>query len=246
MLVRHDVGATHPGRGRPGRAGEGRLPAWRPPEGRPSTSATSRSRYSAAGDSVRLAAWARTGERIAVRMSRSAWDDLVAQMSTFVGLLLRDELQIRARWVRAVGRAGSRSCGICTPGSLPMTPPGPISTDSDPNRLVRRRTPGTTELASQLRTMGVLHVTGVFNLEEMAAANQGDRPPGGPRPPGCRPVVVGDRRERHTRRLPTRLHHGSVLLSCRRSRAIPRVRRLGTLLDPELRIAPDRMEGPPC
>ena len=100
------------------------------------------------------------------------------------------------------------------------------------------------ELAAQLRTMGFLHVTGVFTADEMAAANREvDRlaslaRPGDDQswwvtnevgdPALCRLVYV-------TLRSP-------VLAALEGD---PRFRRLGTLLDPTLAIAPDRMEGTP-
>ncbi len=195
--------------------------------------------YSVDGNSVHCDVGA-DGGAIAVRMSRHAWDDLVAQMSTFVGLLLRDELRFE--------RGGFEQLADWEPvlrylhaGIPPYDPARADFEGRDPTASFAADT-ADDELASQLRTMGVLHVTGVFNLEEMAAANREiDRlaalaHPGDDQswwatdengtPAVCRLVYTTLR---------------SPLLSSLEND--PRVRRLGTLLDPELRVAPDRMEG---
>ena len=90
--------------------------------------------------------------------------------------------------------------------------------------------------------MGYLHVTGVFDAEEMAAANREiDRLAALARPGDDRSwwVTNEDGSAALCRLVYTTLR--SPLLAA--LECDHRVRRLGTLLDPGLSIAPDRMEG---
>jgi hypothetical protein len=136
--------------------------------------------YTSDGTTVRGEA-GQDGGAVAVRLSRRSWDDLVAQMSTFVGLLLRDELHFE--------RGGFDKLADWEPvlrylhaGIPPYDPSRTDLQGRDPAAAFAADT-GDAELASQLATMGYLHVTGVFSPEEMAAANrEGDRPTDGARP----------------------------------------------------------------
>jgi hypothetical protein len=197
--------------------------------------------YSVDGSTVRCEVGKDTGAT-AVRLSRRAWDDLVGQMRTFVGLLLGDELQMErggfeqlADWepVLRYLHAGIPPYDPSRADFEGRDPAGAFSVDTDD-----------AELAAQLRVMGYLHVTGVFTTEEMDAANREvDRLALLARPGDDQSWWVTD-------------EDGSPAL-CRlvyatlRSPQLaalegdPRVRRLGTLLDPTLAIAPDRMEGTP-
>ncbi|MGA2836996.1 MAG: phytanoyl-CoA dioxygenase family protein [Acidimicrobiales bacterium] len=195
--------------------------------------------YTADGASVCCEVGADTGAT-AVRLSRRAWDDLVAQASTFVGLLLRDELQFE--------RGGFDRLADWEPvlrylhaGIPPYDPSRADFEGRDPAAAFAADTDDS-ELASQLRTMGYLHVTGVFSAEEMAAANlEIDRLASLARPGDDRSwwVTREDGSSALCRLVYTTLR--SPLLAA--LEGDPRVRRLGTLLDPELAIAPDRMEG---
>ncbi len=197
--------------------------------------------YTSDGTTVHCKIGMDTGET-AVRLGRRAWDDLVGQMRTFVGLLLSDELHMErgefeqlADWEPVLRYLHA--------GIPPYDPSRVDFEDRDPTATYSVDTEDA-ELATQLQTMGYLHVTGVFTAEEMEAANREvDRlaslaVPGDDRswwvtdeagaPALCRLVYATLR---------------SPLLAA--LEGDPRVRRLGTLLDPTLAIAPDRMEGSP-
>jgi hypothetical protein len=197
--------------------------------------------YTSDGTTVRCKIGTDTGAA-AVRLSRRAWDDLVGQMRTFVGLLLSDELHMErgefeqlADWEPVLRYLHA--------GIPPYDPSRVDFEDRDPAAAYSVDTEDA-ELAAQLRTMGYLHVTGVFTAEEMDAANlEVDRLaslalPGDDQswwvtdevgsPALCRLVYATLR---------------SPLLAA--LEGDPRVRRLGTLLDPTLATAPDRMEGTP-
>jgi len=176
----------------------------------------------------------------AVRLSRRAWDDLVGQMRTFVGLLLGDELHME--------RGGFEQLSEWEPvlrylhaGIPPYDPSRADFEGRDPVAAFPADTEDA-ELAAQLRTMGYLHVTGVFTAEEMDAANREvDRLASLARPGDDRSWWVTDEGGS-----PALCRLVYATLRSPRLAALegdPRVRRLGTLLDPTLAIAPDRMEG---
>ena len=98
------------------------------------------------------------------------------------------------------------------------------------------------ELAAQLRTMGFLHLVSVFSAEEMAQANaEIDRLAALARPGDDRSWwVTTERGDSALCRLVYTTLRSPVLAALE---ADPRVRRLATLLDPAVRLAPDRMEG---
>jgi len=180
------------------------------------------------------------GGATAVRVSRQGWDDLVAQMSTFVGLLLRDELEFE--------RGGFGQLADWEPvlrylhaGIPPYDPSRADLQGRDPAASFAADTEDG-ELAAQLGTMGYLHVTGVFSREEMAEANREiDRLAELARPGDDQSwwVTTEDGTSAVCRLVYATLR-SSLLASIESD---PRVRRLGTLLDPTLDIAPDRMEG---
>ncbi|KKC06003.1 hypothetical protein AWC17_20915 [Mycobacterium nebraskense] len=177
---------------------------------------------------------------VAVRLSRQAWDDMTGQVRTIINLLLSNDL--------AFERGGFEQLADWDPilrylhaGIPPYDPARADLEGRDPHAAFALDA-SDAELAAQLQTMGYLHVKGVFGADEMRVAN------------------------REIDRLAAQAHAGddqswwataedgsSVL--CRlvyatlRSPALaalesdPRVRRLGTLIDPALRVAPDRMEG---
>lgn len=177
---------------------------------------------------------------VVVRLSRQAWADLVGQVRTAINLLLSNEL--------AFERGGFEQLADWDPilrylhaGVPPYDPARADFHGRDPAATFTLDADDA-ELAAQLRTMGYLHVKSVFSAEEMRAANQEvDRLAAQARPGDDESwwVTGGD----------------GVSVLCRlvyatlRSPALaaldddPRVRRLGTLIDPALRAAPDRMEG---
>jgi len=197
--------------------------------------------YTVDGTTIRCEIGMDTGAT-AVRLSRPAWDDLVGQMRTFVGLLLSDELHME--------RGGFEQLADWEPvlrylhaGIPPYDPSRADFGGRDPAAAFPVDT-GDAELAAQLGTMGYLHVTGVFTAEEMEAANREvDRLASLARPGDDQSWWVTD--EDGSRAL-CRLVYATLrspLLAA--LEGDPRVRRLGTLLDPTLAIAPDRMEGTP-
>jgi phytanoyl-CoA dioxygenase PhyH len=195
--------------------------------------------YTTTGASVQVTEDRADGATV-VRLSRHAWDDLVAQVRTFVGLFLGNELTFE--------RGGFEQLADWDPvlkylhaGIPPYAPTAADFAGRSPTASFPADTDDA-ELAAQLATMGVLHVTGVFSAEEMAAVNaEVDRLAALAQPDDdeswwastddgsrvlCRLVYAGQR---------------SPLLA--ELEQDPRVRRFGTLLDPDLRVASDRMEG---
>jgi hypothetical protein len=195
--------------------------------------------YIADGTSVRCEVGRDLGAT-AVRLSRRAWDDLVSQMSTFVGLLLRDELHVE--------RGGFDRLADWEPvlrylhaGIPPFDPTRASLEGRDPSAAFAAETEDS-ELAAQLQTTGYLHVTGVFSAAEMVEANhEVDRLASLARPGDDQSwwVTDEDGSPALCRLVYTTLR--SPLLA--EMEADPRVRRLGKLLDQELEAAPDRMEG---
>jgi phytanoyl-CoA dioxygenase PhyH len=177
---------------------------------------------------------------IAVRLNRVAWDDLVGQVRTFVGLTLGDDLTLeRGRFEQL---ADWDPVLKYVHAGIPPYDPSRVDFDGrDPAAAFAAETDDA-ELAAQLRTMGYLHVKGVFSAEEMTAADREiDRLASLARsgddeswwvttedgsPALCRLVYASLR--------------SPVLAALEGD---PRVRRLGTLLDADVKIAPDRMEG---
>lgn len=197
--------------------------------------------YTAEGATIRCDGGLDTGA-IAVRLSGQAWEDLVGQMRTFVGLLLADEL--------VMVRGGFEQLAVWEPvlrylhaGIPPYDPARADLGSRDPAASFPADT-DEGELADQLRTMGYLHVTGVFTPEEMDAANREvDRLAAMARPGDDQSWWVTDEGGSPALcRLVYATLRSEVLATLEQD---PRVRRLGMLLDPTLAIAPDRMEGSP-
>ena len=191
------------------------------------------------GTSVRCESGKDTGTT-AVRMSRRSWDDLVGQMTTFVGLLLRGELHF--------DKGGFDQLSAWEPvlrylhaGIPPYEPSRADFAGRDPAAAFGADTDDA-ELAAQLRTMGYLHIKGVFSADEMAAANDEiDRLAALARPGDDQSWWVTN--EDGSSAL-CRLVYASLRSSLLAGMdSDPRVRRLGELLGPDVKIAPDRMEG---
>ncbi|HTY34136.1 phytanoyl-CoA dioxygenase family protein [Mycobacterium sp.] len=195
--------------------------------------------YAVDGPTIRVDEGRDDGPAV-VRLSRQAWDDMVNQVRTVINLLLSNDLLFE--------RGGFEQLADWDPilrylhAGIPPYDPARADLQGRDPRAVFTLAAGDDELAAQLRTMGYLHVRGVFGPDEMQAANREvDRLAAQARPGDdqswwataedgtgvlCRLVYA-------TLRSP-------VLAALEND---PRVRRLGTLIDPALRAAPDRMEG---
>jgi len=175
-----------------------------------------------------------------VRLSRQAWDDMVGQVRTIINLLLSNDLSFE--------RGGFEQLADWDPvlrylhAGIPPYDPARVDLHGRDPLAAFTLDAGDAELAAQLQTMGYLHVKGVFGAYEMRAANHEiDRLAAQACPGDDQSWWVAD-------------EDGSSVL-CRlvyatlRSPALaalendPRVHRLGTLVNPALRTAPDRMEG---
>lgn len=177
---------------------------------------------------------------VVVRLSRQAWKDVVGQVRTVINLLLSDDLSFE--------RGGFEQLADWDPvlrylhaGIPPYDPARADLKGRDP---LAAFTPDAddAELAAQLQTMGYLHFKGVFDADEMLAANREiDRLADRARPGDDQSwwVTAEDGRSVLCRLVYATLR--SPVLAALENDA--RVRRLGTLTDPALRAAPDRMEG---
>lgn len=195
--------------------------------------------YAVDGATIRVDG-GRTDSAVVVRLSWQAWGDLVGQIRTAINLLLSNELGFE--------RGGFEQLADWDPilrylhaGIPPYDPSRADFAGRDPAATFTLDTDDA-ELAAQLQTMGYLHVRSVFTAEEMRAANREiDRLAARARPGDDESwwVTTGDGAEVLCRLVYATLR-SSVLAALESD---PRVRRLGTLLDPALRAAPDRMEG---
>ena len=180
------------------------------------------------------------GGDTAVRVSPEAWNDLTSQMRTFVGLMLTDDLVVeRGSFDRLFD--WEPALRYLHAGIVPYDPSRAAFHGRDPLASFTLATPDE-ELAAQLNTMGYLHVKKVFSQEEMDAANEEvDRLIELARPGDDQSWWVT--KEDGSSAL-CRLVYASLRSSLFASMEVdPRIRRLGTLLDPSLKTAPDRMEG---
>lgn len=195
--------------------------------------------YTAADGTV-VAEDGRRDGATAVRLGRQAWDDLVGQIRTFVGLFLAGDLEFE--------RGGFEQLADWDPvlkymhaGIPPYDPARADFEGRDPAAAFAAGT-AEAELAAQLRTMGYLHIKRVFEPEEMETANREvDRLAAMARPGDDQSwwVTTEDGSQELCRLVYTSLR-SSVLAALEND---PRIKRLGTLLDPGHKVAPDRMEG---
>ncbi|OBK56068.1 hypothetical protein A5656_20095 [Mycobacterium gordonae] len=195
--------------------------------------------YAVDGATIRVDG-GRTDSAVVVRLSRQAWGDLVGQIRTAINLLLSNELGFE--------RGGFEQLADWDPilrylhaGIPPYDPSRADFAGRDPAATFTLDTDDA-GLAAQLQTMGYLHVRSVFTAEEMRAANREiDRLAARARPGDDESwwVTTDDGAQALCRLVYATLR--SPVLAALESD--PRVRRLGTLLDPALRAAPDRMEG---
>jgi hypothetical protein len=177
---------------------------------------------------------------VVARLERKAWDDLVAQLRTPVNLLLAGELVFErgtfgdlADWEVALR--------YVLTGVPPYDPARADLRGRDP-RASHTLDAGDAELREQLETMGYLHLRGVFAAEDVAAANAEVDRLAGLAEPGDDTSwwVTLEEGQQALCRLVYATQRSQVLAALQDD---PRVTRLGHLLDPSLRLAPDRMEG---
>ncbi len=175
-----------------------------------------------------------------VRLSAAAWGDLVGQMRTIIGLLLGGDLDIVVGSFEQVVD-WEPILRYLHAGIPPYDPTRADFGGRDPS-VSFPADADDAELAAQLRTMGYLHVTGVFSPDEMAAANREiDRLASmAQRGDNESWWVTNEDGSSALCRLVYASLRSPVLAALERD---PRIARLGTLLDPTLAIAPDRMEG---
>ena len=195
--------------------------------------------YAVAGDAIAVREGEDSGATV-VRLSPEAWHDLVGQLRTFINLFLHQDLSFE--------RGGFRQLSDWDPvlkylhaGIPPYDPARSDLEGRDPHATFTMDA-GDDELAAQLRTVGYLHVRGVFDAEEMDAANREiDRLAALARPGDDQSwwVTRQDGTSALCRLVYTTLR--SPLHAALENDT--RVRRLGLLTDATLRLAPDRMEG---
>lgn len=176
----------------------------------------------------------------AVRLSGSAWEDLVAQRRTLISLLLSGDLSIERGTFEQVAD-WDPALKYLHAGIPPYDPARTDLAGRDPQASFTLDDTDE-ELRAQLEAMGFLHLRGVFTADEMAAANaEIDRLATRARPGDDQSWwVTAEDGEQVLCRLVYATLRSSVLAALESD---PRVARLGTLMDPAMRIAPDRMEG---
>jgi hypothetical protein len=199
--------------------------------------------YAVADSTIRVDEGQRNGpdrDQAVVRLSRQAWDDMVGQLRTIFNLLLSDDLVFE--------RGAFEQLADWDPilrylhaGIPPYDPARTNLQGRDPSAAFPLDA-SDADLAAQLQTMGYLHVRAVFGADEMQAANREiDRLAAEARPGDDRSWwVTAEDGTNVLCRLVYATLRSPVLAALEND---PRVRRLGTLLDPTLRAAPDRMEG---
>jgi Phytanoyl-CoA dioxygenase (PhyH) len=195
--------------------------------------------YAVDGSTIRVEERRGDGDTV-VRLTRQAWDDVVGQVRTFINLLLSNDLRF--------DRGGLEQLADWDPvlkylhAGIPPYDPARVDFHGRDPSAVFILDADDAELAAQLQTMGYLHVREVFGADEMQVANREiDRLVAQARPGDDKSwwVTAEDGASALCRLVYTTLR--SPVLAALESD--PRVRRLGTLINPALRAAPDRMEG---
>jgi hypothetical protein len=181
-----------------------------------------------------------TADGTVVRLDAQAWADLTHQIRSFVNLQVAGELAFErgsferlADWDVALR---------CLHAGIPPYDPARADLQGRDPAATMSLDDSDEELRAQFQAMGFLHVAGVFSDEEMAAANaEVDRLSALARKGDEQSWwVTGEDGEDKLCRLVYASLRSTVLAGFEGD---PRLRRLGTLLHPELRLAPDRMEG---
>ena len=191
--------------------------------------------YRAEGDTVVETA-VPDGDTV-VRLEPGAWHDLVAQLRTPINLLLSQSLTFErggfdqlAAWDRVLRYLHAGFAPYTAPDLQGRDPAATMSLDDSDE-----------ELRAQLETMGYLHLRGVFNAEEMAAANAAvDELAAMARPGDDQSWWVGTEAGDKLCRLVYSTLRSPVLQGIEQD---PRLARLGHLIDHDAVITADRMEG---
>jgi len=175
-----------------------------------------------------------------VALSPPAWEHFASQTRTFINLFLAGELTFErghfeqlAHWdpVLKLVHAG-----------IPIYDPARADLSRVDLRRVFTLESSDAELRGFLDVAGFLHVAGVFGREEMAALDaEVDRLAAAAQPRDDRSWWVTD--ETGAEVLCRLVYAGQRSSRVAQLEQDARVRRLGTLIDPALRPAPDRMEG---
>jgi hypothetical protein len=175
-----------------------------------------------------------------VRLSEPAWQDLVGQIRSFINLFLTKELHF--------DRGGFEQLSDWYPaltylhaGIPPYDPARADLKGLDPGQAMSLDDTDDA-LRMQLGTMGFLHLKAVFTRDEMERANaEIDRLASIARPGDNESWwVTGEDGDDVLCRLVYATLRSPLLSSLEND---PRIARLGTLLDPDAKVAPDRMEG---
>ena len=193
--------------------------------------------YRAEGDQV-VESDDADGDTVVV-VSRQSWSDLVTQVRTPIGLLLAGELAFERGDFNHLA-AWDRTLRLLHNGTPPFDPERADLKGRDP-RAAMTLQDSDDDLREQLQTMGYLLVKGVFSREEMAIANaEVDRLAAEASPGDNQSWFVETDEGQQLCRLVYATQRSAVLQFLEQD---PRIQRLGALIDPTLKPAPDRMEG---
>lgn len=197
--------------------------------------------YRVAGETIE-AVDGTDGAATVVVLSSAAWADLVCQFRTFINLFLSEDISFE--------RGGFEHLATWDPAlrflhaGIPVYEPTRADFGGrDPNAAFTLDA-ADDDLRTQLTTMGYLHVRGVFSGDEMGEVNaEVDRLAALARPGDDQSWWGADAEGNDVlcRLLYTSMRSEVVA----RLEDDPRITRLGRLIDPALRVAPDRMEGSP-
>ncbi|MCU1602358.1 MAG: hypothetical protein JWO22_3067 [Frankiales bacterium] len=175
----------------------------------------------------------------AVRLTPQSWSDLLTQVRTPIGLLLAGELAFERGGFDQLA-AWDRTLRLLHNGTPPFDPDRADLKGRDP-RAAMTLDDSDEDLREQLQTMGYLLVKGVFSAQEMSLANaEVDRLAAAAAPGDNESWFVDTDEGQQLCRLVYATRRSAVLQFLEQD---PRIRRLGTLTDPTLKPAPDRMEG---
>ena len=175
-----------------------------------------------------------------VALSDPAWDDLVAQMRTIISLFLAGELSFE--------RGGFEALADWDPllkqvhAGIPIYDPARVDLTAIDLHRSFTLDDSDDELRAFLAATGYLHLRGVFSPDEMAALDtEVDRLAALARPGDDESWWAKDEAGHEVLcRLVYASQRSELIWSIEHD---PRATRLGTLLDPKAKVAPDRMEG---
>lgn len=176
---------------------------------------------------------------VVVRLGRGAWADLVGQVRTIINLHLSGEIAYETGGFEDL-MAWDRTLRYLHAG-IPPYDAGRVDLAGRDPRAILTLADDDEELRAQLAVMGFLLVKGVFTPQEMAEVDaEVDRLAALARPGDEQSWWVGTDDGERVCRLVYASLRSEVL---RRLEQDPRLERLGRLLDPAMRPAPDRLEG---